>query len=54
MIPMNHRELNAKYATYDVKDCKESKSSLRYYKKRSHRLLRNNARDEIRAALQEA
>jgi hypothetical protein len=48
---MNHREIKAKYATYDVKDCKESKSSLRYYKKRSHRLMRNDARKEIDAAL---
>jgi hypothetical protein len=53
MIPMNHRELNAKYASYDVKDCKEARKSLAYYKKRSHRLIRNSEKGEIKEAMED-
>jgi len=45
---MNHRELESGYASYDVKDCKSSGKSLRYYKVKSHKSLRRNAKHEIR------
>jgi hypothetical protein len=48
---MNYRELDAKYATYDVKDCQAARKSLRYYKEKSHRTMRRNAKHEIKNEL---
>jgi hypothetical protein len=44
---MNHRELEASYASYDVKDCQAARKSLRYYKNKAHKTMRRNERREI-------
>jgi hypothetical protein len=48
---MNYRELDAKYATYDVKDCQAARKSLRYYKNKAHKTMRRNERREIKKEL---
>jgi hypothetical protein len=49
---MNHRELAAGYATYDVKDCQAARKSLRFYKEKSHRVMRREAKHEIQNELE--
>ena len=48
---MNYRELNAKYASYDVKDCQSARKSLRYYKDKAHKTMRRNEKHEIKEEL---
>jgi hypothetical protein len=48
---MNYRELSANYASYDVKDAKVARKSLRYYKNKAHKTMRRNEKHEIREEL---
>lgn len=50
---MKHQEIAAGYASWNVVDCKDSKSSLRFYKKTSHRKMRRAEKQEIRDIMDE-
>lgn len=44
---MRHIQLASGYASYNVKDCQTARDSLRYYKKKAHKKMRQLMKKEI-------
>lgn len=44
---MTHHELASGYKSYDVIDCKTARKSLRWYKKKAHKKMRQERKKEL-------
>lgn len=46
-MDMTYQELASGYNSYDAMDCKSARKSLRYYKKKAHKKLRQIRKKDL-------